>query len=88
MLSGGICLILLYWWGEYRNIYCDVVGHGISASMMTMFVRQTMRSIKDDILSPSACLTELHKRFVALGLEADKYFTIFFMVYIILGTII
>src|SRR5690606_22227184 len=46
-----------------------------------MFVRQTMRAIKDDILSPSAALTELHKRFVTLNLGADKYFTIFYGVY-------
>ena len=67
---------------ENIGIYiCDVAGHGISASMMTMFVRQAMRSVKDDVLSPSACLTELHKRFVDLDLEVDKYFTIFYGVY-------
>ena len=81
MLSGDM-FDIYYIDEENIGIYiCDVVGHGITASMMTMFVRQTMRSIKDDILSPSICLTELHKRFVALGLEADKYFTIFYGVY-------
>ena len=67
---------------ENIGIYiCDVVGHGVTASMMTMFVRQTMRAIKDDILSPSIALTELHKRFVTLNLGIDKYFTIFYAVY-------
>ena len=67
---------------ENIGIYiCDVVGHGVTASMMTMFVRQTMRAIKDDILSPSMALTELHKRFLTLDLGADKYFTIFYAVY-------
>ena len=81
MLSGDM-FDIYYIDEENIGIYiCDVVGHGITASMMTMFVRQTMRSIKDDILNPSACLTELHKRFVALDLEADKYFTIFYGVY-------
>ncbi|NLW23304.1 MAG: SpoIIE family protein phosphatase [Tissierellia bacterium] len=60
---------------------CDVVGNGITASMMTMFVRQTMRAIKDDVLSPSIALTELHKSFYSLQLGADKYFTIFYAVY-------
>ncbi|MCF6464588.1 SpoIIE family protein phosphatase [Clostridium sp. Cult2] len=60
---------------------CDVVGNGITASMMTMFVRQTMRAIKDDVLSPSVALTELHKEFSTLGLEVDKYFTIFYAVF-------
>lgn len=59
----------------------DVAGHGIGASIMTMFIRQTMRGIKDDILSPSLALSELHRRFRLLGLETDKYFTIFYGVY-------
>lgn len=81
MLSGD--MFDIYFIDEENiGIYiCDVVGHGITASMMTMFVRQTMRAIKDDILSPSAALTELHKRFVTLNLGADKYFTIFYGVY-------
>lgn len=67
---------------ENIGVYiCDVVGNGITASMMTMFVRQTMRAIKDDILSPSIALTELHKKFSSLDLEPDKYFTIFYAVY-------
>ena len=60
---------------------CDVAGHGIAASMMTMFIKETMRSIKDEIRNPSEALEELHKRFTALDLEADKYFTIFYGVY-------
>ncbi|GFN35236.1 PP2C family protein-serine/threonine phosphatase [Tepidimicrobium xylanilyticum] len=60
---------------------CDVVGNGITASMMTMFVRQTMRAIKDYVLSPALALTELHKDFSTLGLEVDKYFTIFYAVF-------
>lgn len=68
--------------GENIGIYIsDVAGHGISASMMTMFIRQTMRGIKDDILSPSKVLTELHRRFTLLNLEVDKYFTMFYGVY-------
>lgn len=67
---------------ENTGIYIsDVAGHGIAASMMTMFIRQTMRAIKDDILSPSLALTELHRRFALLNLEPDKYFTIFYGVY-------
>lgn len=67
---------------EHVGIYIsDVAGHGIGASIMTMFIRQTMRAIKDDILSPSLVLSELHRRFSLLGLEVDKYFTIFYGVY-------
>jgi sigma-B regulation protein RsbU (phosphoserine phosphatase) len=67
---------------ENTGIYVsDVVGHGVAASMMTMFIRQTMRSIKDDILSPAIALTELHRRFSMLGLDTEKYFTIFYGVF-------
>ncbi|MBZ2174602.1 SpoIIE family protein phosphatase [Schnuerera sp. xch1] len=60
---------------------CDVVGHGVTASMMTMFVRETMRSIKDEVVNPSIALTKLHKRFRSLNLGTDKYFTIFYAVF-------
>lgn len=56
----------------------DVAGHGVAASMMTMFIRQTMRVLKGDILGPSQALTELHGRFALLNLDVDKYFTIFY----------
>lgn len=78
MLSGDM-FDVFYIDDTHVGIYIsDVAGHGITASMMTMFVRQTMRAIKDDILSPSKALTELHKRFFALNLDDDKYFTIFY----------
>lgn len=59
----------------------DVAGHGISASMVTMFIRQSMRFIKDDILSPAKVLSELHKRFNQLNLESYEYLTIFYGVF-------
>lgn len=81
MLSGDM-FDVFYIDDENIGIYVsDVVGHGVAASMMTMFIRQTMRSIKDDILSPSIALTELHRRFTMLGLDTDKYFTIFYGVF-------
>lgn len=81
MLSGDM-FDIFYIDEENLGIYIsDVAGHGIAASMMTMFIRQTMRAIKDDILSPSLVLSELHRRFTLLNLEPDKYFTIFYGVY-------
>lgn len=81
MLSGDI-FDIYYIDEDNIGIYiCDVVGHGVTASMMTMFVRQTMRAIKDDILSPSRALSELHQKFIALDLDTDKYFTIFYGVF-------
>lgn len=81
MLSGDM-FDLFYIDEANIGIYiCDVAGHGIAASMMTMFIKQAMRSIKDEVLSPALALEELHKRFSTLELEADKYFTIFYGVY-------
>ncbi len=58
----------------------DVAGHGITASMMTMFIRQTMRSLIF-IKSPAETLIELQDRFSGLNLGAEKYFTIFYGIY-------
>lgn len=81
MLSGDI-FDIFHVDDENIGIYiADVVGHGITASMMTMFVKQTMRAIKDDILSPSLALEELHRNFVDLNPGSDKYFTIFYGIY-------
>ena len=78
MLSGDI-FDVFFIDDNHLGIYIsDVVGHGVTASMMTMFIRQTMRTIKDDTLSPSNALSKLHKNFLDLKLDDDKYFTIFY----------
>ncbi|WIV13027.1 SpoIIE family protein phosphatase [Proteiniborus sp. MB09-C3] len=59
----------------------DVVGHGITASIMTMFVRQAMKSIKYDYLEPSKAISELHQKFLDLNLDTDKYFSIFYGIF-------
>lgn len=81
MLSGDIFDVFIIDEDKLGVYICDVVGHGITASMMTMFVRQTMRSIKDFIVQPSVALTELQKSFSSLDLGVDKYFTIFYGVF-------
>lgn len=56
----------------------DVVGHGISASIMTMFIRQTMRNILSEMpnLGVSNTVLELKRRFGRLNLEVSQYFSI------------
>ena len=58
----------------------DVVGHGISASIMTMFIRQAMRNILTDshVLSPSKVILELKRRYSLLNLDVGQYFTIIY----------
>lgn len=67
---------------ENIGIYIsDVVGHGITASIMTMFIRQTIRVMSKELKDPGTAIKLLHERFETLGLEVDKYFTIFYGVY-------
>lgn len=81
MLSGDI-FDVYYIDEENLGIYIsDVVGNGVAASMMTMFVINTMRNIKDNNLSPSSVLEELHREFTKLNLNSDQYFTIFYGIY-------
>lgn len=64
---------------RYTGIYIsDVVGHGVTASILTMFVRQTMRAIMDITTDPAQVLSELHKSFLDLNFDDDKYFTILY----------
>ena len=66
------------------SIYiADVAGHGISSSLITMFIRQTMKDLinGNSIYEPNILLYELTKRFAELNLEDDQYFTIFYGVF-------
>lgn len=81
MLSGDIFDIFSVDKDHLGVYIADVSGHGVSASMMTMFIRQSMRSIKDEVLSPSLALKKLQGEFYKLNLEVDKYFTIFYGVF-------
>ena len=82
ILSGDMFDIFELQTEGFTGMYIsDVVGHGVSASLLTMFIRQTMRALKDESLSPAEILKRLHKKFFDLDLEADKYFTIVYAVY-------
>ena len=82
ILSGDMFDIFELQDDRYTGMYIsDVVGHGVSASLLTMFIRQTMRALKDESISPAQILKMLHQAFSDLDLEADKYFTIVYAVY-------
>lgn len=67
---------------DHIGIYIsDVAGNGVAASMMTMFIHQVMRVMKEGTISPAKTLTALHKRFRTLNLEVENYFTIYYGVY-------
>lgn len=60
---------------------CDVVGHGVTASLLTIFVRQSLRTIAKGNININRIMKELHKTFLALNLDYDKYFSVFFGIY-------
>lgn len=67
---------------ENTGIYiCDVVGHGVSASLLTIFVRQSLRSLAKNVKVPDKVMKELHKAFLTLNLDYDKYISLFFGIY-------
>ncbi|NLJ58749.1 MAG: SpoIIE family protein phosphatase [Tissierellia bacterium] len=67
---------------DNTGIYiCDVVGHGVTASLLTIFVRQSLRTIAKGDLSINRIMKELHKTFLSLNLDYDKYFSLFFGIY-------
>ncbi len=67
---------------ENTGVYiCDVVGHGVSASLLTVFVRQSLRTIAKGSMSLNKIMKELHKTFLSLNLDYDKYFSVFLGVY-------
>ncbi len=66
--------------GDRHGIYiADVMGHGVAASIMTMFIRQTMRSLLAEAkdTTPSAILRELNNRYTELTMDDKQYFTLF-----------
>jgi len=81
MLSGDIFDINIINENLIGIYISDVVGHGITASIMTMFIRQAMKSIKYEYLNPSEAISELHQRFLDLNLDSDKYFSIFYCIF-------
>lgn len=67
---------------ENTGVYiCDVVGHGVSASLLTIFVRQSIRTIAKGNMSLNKTMKELHKTFLSLNLDYDKYFSVFLGIY-------
>ncbi len=56
----------------------DISGHGVMSSMITMFVRQTVRALAEGGCSPSMVLEGLLEKFNKLGLEHDSFITILY----------
>ena len=61
----------------------DVAGHGVTASILTMFIRQSMRNLNErgKLIKPSMILAKLRDIFSDLNLEDNEYFTLLYGLY-------
>jgi len=63
---------------DHMGLYiADVAGHGITASLLTVFLRS---SFNRTTLSPSVALTELYNEFNEVGFDANLYITVFYAI--------
>lgn len=62
---------------------CDVVGHGVSASLLTMFIKQNISALLSEGygIYPNMLLNKLKNKFSELGLSASVYATLFYGYY-------
>jgi len=67
---------------EHIGFYlADVSGHGVTAAMLTIFLKEAIQHlVKDEgrILSPAGMLEGLYKRFNQVDLEEQFYITLFY----------
>ncbi len=61
-------------WGMY---IADVSGHGVLASLFTVFLHSV---IDKSMLSPASVLKKLYKEFNKIGFDADLYITVFYSI--------
>lgn len=59
----------------------DVSGHGVTSSMITLFIRQTIRSMGEVLMDPCQTLKLLYSKYEELGISEDKYITVLYGVY-------
>lgn len=68
---------------DHRTVFyiADVMGKGVAASMMTLFIRQRVRSILSDMEDIPSVIETLRTSFARMKLGAEHYFTIFIGIY-------
>lgn len=59
----------------------DVSGHGITASILTMFIRQVIRGIEKEAFGIKDIIGEIIKQYKQLNLNSEQYFTLLYAVY-------
>ena len=81
-LSGDLFDVLLIDEHHIGVYICDVCGHGVTASLLTMFVKQVFRDIvsSTNSLSTAETVTLLRERYNELDLSAEQYITLYYMI--------
>lgn len=59
----------------------DVSGHGVTSSMITLFIRQAIQSLGEILKEPCQTLKALYGKYEELGISEDKYITVLYGVY-------
>lgn len=64
----------------------DVAGHGVSAAMLTLFVNQNIKPLKEldegtEIVSPAIILEDLYKVFNKANFKDETYFVMLYGIY-------
>ncbi|MDU2829581.1 MAG: SpoIIE family protein phosphatase, partial [Anaerococcus sp.] len=77
-LSGDLFDIIKVDENKYAFYIADVMGHGVKASIMTMFVKLSISGIfeRHSDYSPGQVLKKLRKDFVKLDMNSSQYFTV------------
>lgn len=76
-VSGDMFDIIKLAENKYAFYIADVMGHGVKASILTMFVKVSISSIFDKYpnYTPSQALLKLRSRFYNLDMDSSQYFT-------------
>jgi sigma-B regulation protein RsbU (phosphoserine phosphatase) len=83
--------------GDFYNIFrldekrigmyiSDVCGHGVRAAMLTVFLNQSIKTIKEldgrlEVISPSKVLENLYELYNKINFEDDQYILVLYAIY-------
>ncbi len=81
LLGGDIYDIFELEEGRVGFYIADVSGHGVTSSMITMFINRTLRNMGEEAQFPCKALAYLHEEYEQLNMFDQKYITILYGVY-------
>lgn len=81
----------MYYWqkigeGRYAIILLDMMGHGISASLVCMFISSVLREAIKQLIEPEKVITELNRYMALLQDEKEAIPYYFTAIYLVMDT--